>query len=187
MVTSSVGLLCLPRNFFHSFISGSPLWVSLSLVRTLSASCSLLIRIGTSYMVSASRASITLLSCTLQKRAIFFLISGGRGYSDLHTRISGCTPASNNCLTECCVGLVFNSLAVLRYGINVKWIARVLRAPISHRVWRTASINGSDSISPTQPPISVITISYFPVSPSFRKFSLISSVIWGTTWTVFPR
>ena len=38
--------------------------------------------------------------------------------------------------------------------------------PKSHFACLTASINGNDSISPTHPPISVITTSYFPSSPS---------------------
>ena len=64
--------------------------------------------------------SITDSISTLQKRAIFFLKSSFKLCSVLHTIISAFTPDSINFLTECCVGLVFNSPAADKYGNNVK-------------------------------------------------------------------
>ena len=61
-----------------------------------------------------------------------------------------------------------------------------LSRPISWRVWRAASRKGSDSMSPTVPPTSVITTSTSG-PPMARIRSLISLVMWGITWTVSPR
>ena len=62
-----------------------------------------------------------------------------------------------------------------------------LRRPTSTGNWRIASRNGSDSMSPTVPPISVTTTSASLVSAIRRTRCLISSVMCGTTWTVAPR
>ena len=62
-----------------------------------------------------------------------------------------------------------------------------LRRPTSTGNWRIASRNGSDSMSPTVPPISVMTTSTSLVSAIRRMRCLISSVMCGTTWTVPPR
>ena len=59
--------------------------------------------------------------------------------------------------------------------------------PASTGNWRIASRNGSDSMSPTVPPISVITTSTSEDSAINRMRDLISSVMCGTTWTVPPR
>jgi hypothetical protein len=64
---------------------------------------------------------------------------------------------------------------------------RQLRRPTSTGNWRMASRNGSDSMSPTVPPISVMTTSTSAVSPMRRIRCLISSVMCGTTCTVPPR
>ena len=62
-------------------------------------------------------------------------------------------------LTECCVGLVLSSPAWPMYGTSVRWMYMQRRRPTSTGNWRIASRNGSDSMSPTVPPISVITTS----------------------------
>ena len=62
-------------------------------------------------------------------------------------------------LTLCCVGLVFSSCAAAIQGTSVTWTKMQLSRPSSWRIWRMASRNGSDSISPTVPPISTITTS----------------------------
>ena len=49
---------------------------------------------------------------TLQKRLIFRLTSGGNGFSERQTMMSGWMPMVRNAMTLCCVGLVFNSPAV---------------------------------------------------------------------------
>jgi hypothetical protein len=57
--------------------------------------------------------------------------------------------------------------------------------PTSCRNCRIASRNGSDSMSPTVPPISTMTTS---LSGERRLIdALISSVMCGMTWTVEPR
>ena len=85
-----------------------------SFLSTTSSSFSFSINIGTSYMVRASIASITASGATLQKRASFWRMSSSIGQMLRQTKISGCTPYSNNDFTECCVGLVFNSPVVCR-------------------------------------------------------------------------
>ena len=59
--------------------------------------------------------------------------------------------------------------------------------PRSEWNWRSASRNGSDSMSPTVPPISVMTMSTSADSATSRMRFLISSVMCGITWTVPPR
>jgi hypothetical protein len=48
-----------------------------------------------------------------------------------------------------------------------------------------ASRKGSDSMSPTVPPTSVMTTSASSATRTMR--ALISLVMWGMTWTVSPR
>ena len=63
--------------------------------------------------------------------------------------------------------------------------------PTSWRTWRAASRKGCDSMSPTVPPISVITTSGRRPSAPGRSMptirDLISSVMCGMTCTVSPR
>ena len=53
------------------------------------------------------------------------------------------------------------------------------------RIWRMVSRNGSDSMSPTVPPISTMHTSALPAA--WRMQDLISSVMCGITCTVAPR
>ncbi|CFN73708.1 Uncharacterised protein [Bordetella pertussis] len=57
-------------------------------------------------------------------------------------------------------------------------------------IWRAASRKGSDSMSPTVPPISTMATSVAPFqaasAPRATK-SWISLVMCGMTWTVLPR
>ena len=48
---------------------------------------------------------------TLQNSAIFFRSLAGISRSERHKRMSGWMPIERSSLTECCVGLVFNSPA----------------------------------------------------------------------------
>ena len=73
--------------------------------------------------------------------------------------MSGWMPMRRSSLTECCVGLVFSSPAWPMYGTSVRWMNMHRLRPTSTGNWRIASRNGSDSMSPTVPPISVITTS----------------------------
>ena len=61
--------------------------------------------------------------------------------------------------TECWVGLVFSSPDGARYGTSDTCRKKTLSRPTSWRTCRAASRNGCDSMSPTVPPISVITTS----------------------------
>ena len=64
-------------------------------------------------------------------------------------------------LTECCVGLVFNSPEAFKYGTKVRCINRLFFFPVSFENCLIASKNGKLSISPTVPPISQIIKSSF--------------------------
>jgi hypothetical protein len=61
--------------------------------------------------------------------------------------------------TECCVGFVFSSPAASMNGTSVTWtVHRRSRADLAPEL-AIASRNGSDSMSPTVPPISEMTTS----------------------------
>ena len=79
--------------------------------------------------------------------------------SERQSSMSGWMPMRRSSLTECCVGFVFSSPAWPMYGTSVRWMYMQLRRPTSTGNWRIASRNGSDSMSPTVPPISVMTTS----------------------------
>ena len=93
--------------------------------------------------------------------------------------------------TECWVGLVFSSPEGARNGTSDTCRKKQFSRPTSWRTWRAASRNGSDSMSPTVPPTSVITTSGRLPSASGSAMAmirrLISSVMCGMTWTVSPR
>src|SRR2546425_376396 len=111
--------------------------------------------------------------------------SSESGRSVRHTRMSGWIPICISSRTECWVGLVLSSAVAAMKGTSVRWMNSVLSRPTSWRNWRIASRNGSDSMSPTVPPISVITTSW---SGARRRIAaLISSVMCGITCTVEPR
>ncbi len=141
-------------------------------------------------MLSTSHIEITPSSRTLANKDIFARSSSGIGRSARQTRAVGKIPISRNFCTLCCVGLVFNSPAVAIKGTSVRctyatWL-RLRRKPIC----RAASKKGSDSMSPTVPPISTIATSTLPscdaAAPRSTK-ACISLVICGITCTVFPR
>ena len=94
-------------------------------------------------------------------------------------------PIERSSLTECCVGLVLISPEVGMYGISVRCMYSTLLRPSSTPIWRIASRNGSDSMSPTVPPISTMHTSASPAP--MRMQCLISSVMCGMTCTVAPR
>ena len=71
------------------------------------------------------------------------------------------------------------------YGTSVRCMNSAFSAPRSVRIWRIASRNGSDSMSPTVPPISTSATSKPAVASSMLR--LIASVMCGMTWTVAPR
>ena len=107
---------------------------------------------------------ITASASTSQKSAILSFMSCGRKRSARQSRISGWIPMARSSLTLCCVGLVFSSCAALIQGTSVTCTKMQFSRPTSWRTWRMASRNGSDSISPTVPPISQITTSTSPDS-----------------------
>ena len=75
--------------------------------------------------------------------------------------------------------------------ITAKDVASIYEVPVvfsrpsSWRIWRMASRKGSDSISPTVPPISTMATS--TSAEIFFIADLISLVTWGMTCTVLPR
>ena len=114
---------------------------------------------GTSYKILALLFSITFSLLTLQNIAIFSFIELGIGSSVLHTKISGFIPIDCNSFTECCVGFDFNSFVPKICGNNVTCIYATSSGNFSNPICLIASIKGKLSISPTVPPISVITTS----------------------------
>ena len=99
---------------------------------------------------------------------------------------SGWMPMLRRAATECWVGLVFSSPEGPMYGSRLTCRKKQRSRPISCLIWRMASRNGCDSMSPTVPPTSVITTS--TSSPAIcRMRDLISLVMCGMTCTVSPR
>ena len=138
-------------------------------------------------MLSTSRAETIASAGSDANSAIFLRTSCGSPPSDRQTTMSGWMPMRRSSLTECWVGLVFSSPAWPMYGTSVRWMNMQRLRPASTGNWRIASRNGSDSMSPTVPPISVITTSTSWLSAISVIRFLISSVMCGTTWTVPPR
>ncbi len=137
-------------------------------------------------MFGASIAWITADGRTLQNRPILRFSSGGIGCSQRQSSTSGWMPIERSSLTECWVGLVFISPAVLMNGSRVRCTKQAWPRGSSWPSWRIASKNGSPSMSPTVPPISTSTKSTpSPGSASTKR--LISSVTCGITCTVAPR
>ncbi len=71
-------------------------------------------------MLGASMAWITAEGLTLQNCPILRFSSGGIGCSQRHRRMSGWIPMALSSRTECWVGLVFISPAVLMNGSSVR-------------------------------------------------------------------
>ncbi|OPX67542.1 MAG: hypothetical protein A4E30_00008 [Methanomassiliicoccales archaeon PtaB.Bin215] len=106
----------------------------------------------------------------------------------LATNMSGCIPMALSSLTECWVGLVFCSPTVPITGTKVVWTNRQFRPfPRSWFICLTASRKGMDSMSPTVPPSSTMQTSAPVASATFTMCALISFVMCGMIWTVFPR
>ena len=83
--------------------------------------------------------------------------------------------------------LVLSSPTESRNGTRVTCTKITRPRPISLRIWRIASRNGSDSMSPTVPPTSTMTTSAFDAAAAWRMRSLMALVMWGITCTVAPR
>ena len=92
-------------------------------------------------------------------RAILFLSGSGTSRSQRRISASGVMPMLRSAATECWVGLVFSSPDGAMKGTSEQCRKKQFSRPTSWRTCRAASRNGSDSISPTVPPISVITTS----------------------------
>ena len=105
-------------------------------------------------MVSASVQLITARSGTLVNSAIFRRSPSGRRRSVRQSRMSGWIPIERSSLTECCVGFVLSSPEAPMKGTSVRWMNIDCRSPSSIRICRMVSRKGSDSMSPTVPPIS---------------------------------
>ena len=100
----------------------------------------------------------------LQNRAILRQMSSVMGWFVRQTRISGWMPMDSSSLTECCVGLLLSSPEPGISTIMGTWMNRTFFFPCSAATCRMASRNGCDSISPTVPPISVMSTSDVPLS-----------------------
>ncbi len=137
--------------------------------------------------MSAVSAGTTASVATSVNSAIFSRISSDTGWSERRTMTSGWMPMPRSSLTECWVGLVLSSPVAASAGSSVTWTYRTLARPTSLRIWRMASRNGSDSMSPTVPPTSTMTTSGSPSRATRPIRSLISLVMCGMTWTVPPR
>ena len=99
-------------------------------------------------------------------------------------------PISRSFCTLCCVGLVFSSPAIGMNGTSVRCTKQHEPRPSRRFICRAASTNGSDSMSPTVPPISTIATSVLPSHAAFAPRSMnswISLVTCGITCTVLPR
>ena len=147
----------------HSVRSGV-LFSSFRCSHTQSARPSFSSITGTSYSEGAVRFWITSFLRTLQNIPIFSSISSGISHSLLQTSIFGWIPSESISFTECCVGFDFSSFDPAINGISVTWIDIAFSRPTSVITCLIDSRNGVLSISPTVPPISVITTS---VSLSF--------------------
>src|SRR6218665_435101 len=124
-----------------------------------------------------------------EQRDLGALFAGMRR-SARHSRASAWMPISRSFCTVCCVGLVLSSPAVAIQGREVRCTKVLLFAPMRRLIWGTASRNGSDSMSPTVPPISTIatsTATGVPMPAPRCMNSWISLVTWGMTCTVLPR
>jgi hypothetical protein len=106
------------------------------------------------YSTSTSGTLITARSETLVNWAILRRSESGTACSERHSSTSGWMPIERSSFTECWVGLVFSSPAAPMYGTRVRCMNSAFSGPRSVRTWRIASRNGSDSMSPTVPPIS---------------------------------
>ena len=137
-------------------------------------------------MLGASLAVTTPSTSTSHMSAILRFVASGTSRSARSTIASGWMPMLRSAATECCVGLVFSSPDGPMYGTSETCRKNTLSRPRSWRTWRAASRNGSDSMSPTVPPISVM-ITSMSSSACDRIRVLISSVMCGMTCTVSPR
>ena len=136
-------------------------------------------------MQPTSIALMTASTATLEKSAIFSLSARVSGICVRQSKTSGWMPISRISLTACCVGLVLSSPAVAMYGTSVTCTLSAFCQPASIFIWRMASRNGRDSMSPAVPPISMMPTS--TPSVASRTRALISSVMCGMTCTVAPR
>ena len=137
-------------------------------------------------MDGASGQETTASSSTSHIREILRLTPSGISRLERQTMASGWMPTWRRAATECWVGLVFSSPDGPRYGTSDTCRKKTFSRPTSRRTWRAASRNGSDSMSPTVPPISWITMSTSSVAMDSIS-SLISLVMCGITCTVSPR
>ena len=145
-------------------------------------------------MLGASTAAAQASWSTSHMRLILRLMASGMSRSARSTSASGWMPTWRSAATECWVGLVFSSPLGARYGTSETWRKKTLSRPRSWRTCRAASRKGSDSMSPTVPPISVMmtsgaSASATPGDPAAcaRIRSLSSLVMCGMTCTVSPR
>ena len=142
---------------------------------------------GTSKTDETSGISSTALSGTSAKNAILFKVFLSNDLELLVIITSGVIPNALNSRTAICVGLVLCSCKWFGKGTYVNKTNSESSSGIFRLSCLIASKKCLDSISPMVPPTSTIIISD---SFCWTKLSIlwrISSIIWGTTCTVFPK
>mmetsp|Transcript_17645 Transcript_17645/g.30260 ORF Transcript_17645/g.30260 Transcript_17645/m.30260 type:complete len:261 (+) Transcript_17645:996-1778(+) len=148
---------------------------------------------GTRQMFLTSCMVSTFSVGTWQNRASFSLTDCSMGSWQRHANSVGLRPNERSTCTLCCVGLVFCSPTTPITGTNETCTLQRLSGPTRNWNWRSASMNGMDSMSPTVPPSSMTHTSGAPSWPSTGKFatrwiqSWMASVMCGTTCTVLPK
>ena len=128
--------------------------------------------------------STTQSKSTLQKKAILRLMSAEMACSLRQMRMSGWRPICINSRTECWVGLVLSSPAAAMKGTRVRWMTRGVVASdllaelpdgLEERQ-RLDVAHGATDLG-----------DHHVVPGAVRRMAfLISSVMWGMTWTVLP-
>ena len=99
-----------------------------------------------------------------EQRYLRALVVGNRAIGTAQEHV-GLMPISRSFCTLCCVGLVFSSPADAMKGTSVRCRKQTEDPrPPRRLIWRAASRNGSDSMSPTVPPISTSAMSGPPSS-----------------------
>ena len=148
---------------------------------------------GTCQMLDTSHRFKMQSGVTWQKSASLSSTACSRGSLLLQASMCGESPAERQRLHGCCVGFVFCSPTAPTTGTSETWMRQKFSDPTRHWNWRSASMNGIDSMSPTVPPSSMMHTSGGSGWPSTEIcatrsiHSWISSVTCGITCTVLPR
>mmetsp|Transcript_29679 Transcript_29679/g.75615 ORF Transcript_29679/g.75615 Transcript_29679/m.75615 type:complete len:231 (-) Transcript_29679:605-1297(-) len=125
--------------------------------RWLSMSSGMRQMLDTSCMVSTASVG------TWQNSASFSRTPSSSGSWQRHASSVGLRPSERSTCTECCVGLVFCSPTTPMTGTSDTCTLHMLSEPTLNWNWRSASMKGMLSMSPTVPPSSMTHTSGGPV------------------------